>query len=186
MSILVAGLVVLLGIHLLPSFSSVRDGLVESWGEKKYKGIYSLVSAVGLGLIIWGFATREIVEVFTPPAWGRPLAHALMPISFILLAAPDMKPNNIKRIVKHPMLWGVTLWAAVHLANNGDMASLLLFGGFLVFAIIDLFTATARGKVPTFGKQPITRDLTVVAVGLVGYGVFMMWLHEWLIGVPVV
>jgi len=186
MSILISGLVIFLGIHLLPAFATTRNGLVEQWGEKKYKGLFSLVSAVGLGLIIWGFATREFVEVFIPPDWARPLAHALMPLSFILLSAPDMKPSNIKRLTKHPMLWGVALWATVHLLNNGDLASIILFVGFLVYAIIDMISATVRGKVPTFEKQPISRDLAVIVVGLVGYGVFFMWLHEWLIGVPVI
>jgi len=186
MTLLIAGLALFLGIHMLPTFASAREGLIDKWGEKKYKGLFSLVSAVGLGLIIWGFATREMVEVFEPPTWGRTLALAVMPFVFILMTAPDMGANNIKRITKHPMMLGTLLWAAVHLANNGDMGSVILFSGFLAYAILDMISATARGKVPRYEPQPITKDIVVVVVGLVGYGVFMYWLHDWLIGVPVV
>jgi uncharacterized membrane protein len=182
MVFLVLGIVLFIGIHLLPSLASLRQRLMDRFGERAYKGIFSLISLAGFGLLVFGKAKADFIPVWTPPAWGRHLALSLMPIALMLLAAAYL-PSNVKRLTPHPMLWGVTLWAAVHLAANGDLASIILFGSFGVFALFDIVSANARGAAIAKVKYPAGRDLAVVAIGLIAYGL-LLFLHPYLFGVP--
>ena len=184
MFILILGILVFVGIHLLPTFASLRNRLMEQWGEKKYKGLFSVVTVAGLILIIVGKANAPFVHVWVPPSWGSLLALVLMPFSFMLLAAANM-PSNIKRFTPHPMLWGITLWAAVHLSANGDLASLLLFGGIGAFALFDVVSANRRGATQSKERIPFAKDAMVVGAGLVAYGIFL-FLHPYLFGVPAI
>lgn len=182
MFILILGILVFIGIHLLPTFSARRNRLLEQWGEKKYKALFSLVSFIGLILIIVGKANAPFVHLWVPPVWGGLLALALMPFSFMLFAAANM-PTNIKRLTPHPMLWGITLWAAVHLSANGDLASLILFGGIGAFALFDVVSANRRGATLSTEKVPWRKDAIIVGAGFLVYGVFL-FLHPYLFGVP--
>lgn len=181
---LILGVIVFFGIHLLPSFPSVRQSLFDRLGEIRYKGVYSLIALGGLVLIIVGKAYAEFVPVWEPPAWGRHLAMTLMPLSFMLLASANM-PTNIKRFTRHPMLWGITLWAGAHLTANGDLASLMLFGAFGTFALFDMWSANRRGSTKSEARYPLGKDAIVVVAGLVVYGVFL-FAHPYLFRVPVI
>lgn len=183
MLILILGILVFIGIHLLPTFSSLRERLLAQWGEKRYKGLFSLVSFIGLILIIIGKADAPFVHLWAPPIWGRHLSLTLMPFAFMLFAAANM-PTNIKRFTPHPMLWGVTLWAVVHLSSNGDLASFILFGGIGTFAIFDIVSANRRGATQSTEPVPLAKDGMVVGAGLLAYAVFL-FLHPYLFGVPV-
>ena len=181
MTLLVLGILVFIGIHLLPSFRFARGKLIGRFGAGGYKGMFSLVSAAGLILLIAGKAYADFTPVWTPPAWTRHLALTLMPFSFMLLIAAYL-PSNIKRLTAHPMLWGVTLWSASHLAANGDLASLLLFGSLGVYALFDMWSANRRGAAPSSARYPATRDVAVVLAGLAVYVAFL-FLHPYLFGV---
>ncbi len=183
MLILILGILVFVGIHLLPTFSALRGRLLAQWGEKKYKGLFSVVSFIGLLLIIVGMVKAPFVHLWLPPFWGKYLALLLMPFSFMLFAAANM-PSNIKRFTPHPMLWGVTLWAALHLSANGDVASLLLFGSLGAFALFDIVSANRRGATESTEALPLSKDAMVVGAGLLAYGV-LLFLHPYLFGVPV-
>lgn len=182
MAFLVLGILLFIGIHLLPSFASFRQRLIGRFGERAYKGMFSLVALVGFGLLIYGKARADFIPVWTPPAWGRHAALSLMPFALMLLVAAYL-PSNVKRLTPHPMLWGVTLWAAVHLAANGDLASILLFGSLGIFALFDIVSANARGATTSKSTYPLTRDTAVVAIGLIAYGL-LLFLHPYLFGVP--
>lgn len=184
MTLLVLGIAVFIGIHLLPTFAPTRHKLIGRMGEGGYKGMFSIVSAAGLALIIFGKAYAGFVPVWTPPAWTRHLALTLMPFAFILLVAAYL-PSNIKRLTAHPMLWGVTLWAAAHLSANGDLASLLLFGSLGAYALFDMLSANRRGAAPSSKSFPASRTIAVVAIGLAAYAAFL-FLHPYLFGVPVI
>ena len=105
MFLLVLGIVIFIGIHLVPTNSSLRERLVEQLGVQKYKGLYALIALLGLIVIIFGKAYAPFIHLWQPPLWGRHLAMAVMPFAFYFLAAANM-PSNIKRFTRHPMLWG--------------------------------------------------------------------------------
>ncbi|MGL6111012.1 MAG: NnrU family protein [Rubrivivax sp.] len=188
MSVLIIGLVVFLGVH------SVRI-VAEGWrmrqiaqrGEGAWKGLYSVASIVGFGLIIWGYglARQEPVALWAPQLWARHLASLLMLVSFVLLAAAYVPKNGIRHRVHHPMVLGVKAWALAHLLANHTLADLLLFGSFLVWAVLSFRAARARDRVGQVSYAPGTAGATIVTVvvGAVAWAVFAFWAHTWLIGV---
>ncbi|MCD7059756.1 NnrU family protein [Pelagibacterium xiamenense] len=184
MWVLILGLVLFLGAHSVRIVAPAwRDAqIAERPGA--FKGIYTLVSLVGLVLIIWGFglARPETAFVFTPPDWGVHAASLLVILGFIGIAAAYLPAGRIKAWLKHPMVVGVALWALGHLLANGDLASLLLFGAFLLWAVVDRIAAGRRpDPVPQAG--PVTNDLLAIVVGAAVGLVFALWLHAPLIGV---
>ena len=184
MLLLSLGLVVFVGVHLVPSFPSLRQALIAQLGERQYRAVFSLVAFVGVGLLVAGKANAAFVALWQTLAAGRYVAAVLMPLAFILLAAANM-PGNVKRFTRHPMLWGVTLWAAGHLAANGDLASLILFGGLGAYSLFDMWSANRRGARKSETRYPLTRDLMVIATGLAAYVAFLL-LHPYLFGVSAI
>jgi uncharacterized membrane protein len=189
MAILIIGLVVFLGIHLLTTRRETRAALVGRFGEGGYKLAYSLVSAVGLVLVIVGFgAARDAGPpiLWTPPEALRHLALLLNLPIFILFAAAYL-PGRIKSATKHPMLLAVKIWATAHLLANGDLASILLFGSFLAWAVIARIAAKRREAVEgvPIRAGPARNDVIAVVIGLVLYVLMVTWGHPHLIGVPV-
>lgn len=168
MKILIAGLLLFIGIHLLPTFVGVRRGLLERLGEYPYKGIFALSALLGMALIIIGYRQAGLVPVWNPPAWGRQAVYLIMPIVFILLTAAYI-PGNIKRFTRHPMLWGVTLWAVVHLLVKGDLASMLVFIGLALFALFDMVSANRRGAALSQTRTPYYYDIFIIALGIIAY-----------------
>ncbi|WP_280154449.1 NnrU family protein [Piscinibacter sp. XHJ-5] len=186
MTLLVLGLVLFLGVHSVSIAAPAwRDAQVALRGEKAWKGLYSLVSIAGFVLLVIGYgaARQSPIVLYTPPTWTRHLALLLMLPVFPLLIAAYM-PGRIKAAVKHPFLVAVKLWATAHLLANGTLADVLLFGGFLAWAVADRISMKRRAQRPLPGapERPMN-DLIAVVVGLVIYGVFVTWLHRWLIGV---
>lgn len=183
MTILIIGLAVFLGVHLLPAMPAVRAALVARWGEQRYKGVFSIASAAGLALIVAGYAgSGERVAVFAPLPAAKAVAPAAMTLSFVLLAAANMR-GHLRRLLRHPMLLGVLIWSLVHLLANGDRAGVALFGAFLAYALIDLVSAISRGAVKSFepnGRHDVIAVLAGVVVALV-----VMTFHRLLFGVPV-
>lgn len=184
MAILIAGLVLFLGIHTLPWLPSAHQSLQQKFGNKAFRGIFSLIAMVGFILIIVGKAKAEFHSLWVPPAWGRMAAVPLIYLAFILLPAANM-PCNIKRWVRHPMLIGVILWGGAHLLANGDLASALLFGSFVVYSLIDIVSANARGKNKDLPVLPPKKDIVVVAAGTTAF-IALLFLHPYLFGVPVI
>lgn len=185
MSVLILGLVLFLGIHstriVAPGF---RQQLIDQRGEKFWKLTYTVVSLVGLVLIIWGYglARQDPVIVYDPPVGMRHLTLLLMLPVFPLFAASH-NPGFIKAKLQHPMLIGTLLWGVAHLLTNGTLADVLLFGGILVWAAIDLISNVNRGPV-RLGREPVLRkDISSIVAGVVIYLIFVFWLHELLFGV---
>lgn len=188
MTLLIIGILVLIGIHLVPVSPALRDGLIERLGLAGYRAAFSVVSTLGLILLIYGFAHAPYVGVWTPPSWTRHIAMLLMlPVFPLLLAA--YLPGEIKAKLLHPMLIAIKLWALAHLLANGDLASMILFGSFLAYAGYDRFALKHRpGGEAAFVPDPATarrNDIIAVAGGFALYVVFLVWLHPLLIGVPV-
>lgn len=184
MEMLIVGLVLFLGIHLVPAIPEVRNILVVSLGEKRYKIAFAFVSAAGLVLIAWGYARAPSGPRFFIPFVGAIHAAPLaMTVSFVLLAAANMK-TRIRLALKHPMLIGVGIWALTHLLANGSAKATLLFGSFLAYAAIDLVSARSRNSNRTF--QPVPKmDLIAIGAGIV-LALLVMTLHRLIFGVRVV
>jgi len=187
MTLLLAGLILFLGIHTLGTLRELRAALIGRIGEGPYKGFYSLVSAAGLVLIVWGFARYRdtgYVQVWSPPAWLHPIVLVLMWFAFVALAAAYSPPGWIKGTLRHPMLVGVKSWAFAHLLANGDLGALVLFGAFLAWAAYDRIAVKRRGDMGAPRSGFVTGDVIALGVGSVVYAV-MFWLHPTLIGVPI-
>ena len=187
MPLLIAGLVLFLGVHTLTTLRDVRATAMGRIGEGPYKGLYSLVSAAGLVLIVWGFARYRgggYIPVWEPPAGLHPIALLLMWISFVALAAAYSPAGKIKGLLRHPMLAGVKAWALAHLLVNGDLGSMILFAAFLAWAVYDRISVKRRGDVGAPRSDFSSGDAIALIVGSIVYGA-MFWLHPWLIGVPI-
>lgn len=186
---MILGLVLFLGVHVLTSLREPRASLVNAMGEGAYKGVYSLVSAAGLALIVWGFAHYRAtgwIDVWTPPTAFRHITVALMLPAVILVAASYIR-GRIYTTLKHPMLAGVKLWAFAHLLANGDLGSIILFGSFLGWAVYDRISLKRRADAgaPPIPVGGVTNDLIAVAVGIIAYLALAFAFHPVVIGVPV-
>jgi uncharacterized membrane protein len=187
MTLLIVGLVIFLGIHSVGIFAPAwREAQIAKLGAMPWKGIYSLVSAVGLGLIIYGFgqARQAPIVLYTPPMWLRHVALLLMVPVFPLFIAAYF-PGRIKAAAKHPMLLSVKFWALAHLLANGTLADVLLFGSFLIWAGLDRMAVKRRATqrvVPGAPPSPMN-DAIVLIAGLAIYVLVLLWAHQKLIGV---
>ncbi|MFP1631806.1 NnrU family protein [Zhengella sp. ZM62] len=182
---LVLGLVLFLGVHsvriVAPAWAEAKKA---SMGEGPWKGVYSIVSVIGFVLIVWGYgeARWSAPVLWSPPFWLGHVTALLMVFAMIALAAYMLPAGRIKAALKHPMLVAVKIWALGHLLINGDLASILLFGGFLVWAVFDRISVKRRGvAVPAAG--PVQWDIATVLLGLAIYALFVWKLHLWLFGV---
>ena len=188
MTLLILGLVIFLGVHSVRIFGEgFRTAQLARLGPNGWKGVYSLASIVGFALLVWGYgeARQTPVVLWAAPIWTRHLAALLMLLSFVLLAAAYVPRNGLKAKVHHPMVLGVKVWALAHLLANNTLADLLLFGAFLVWAVLSFRAARQRdraaGTVYPAGTAAGT-GITVV-VGVVAWAVFAFWAHGFLIGV---
>ncbi len=93
--------------------------------------------------------------------------------------------GRIRKITRHPMLLGVLMWAAAHLLVNGDVASILLFGSFAAFSVVDMVLANARGDAPVYVLKPV-HDLMAIVGGALVYLVFLLFAHSFLFGVQII
>lgn len=188
MTYLILGLALFLGTHSLRIVAGGwREAQLARFGEKRWKGLISLLSALGLGLIVWGYgmARADPVVLWMPPTWARHLAALLTLPAFVLLVAAYLPGSHIKARVGHPMVAGVKLWALAHLLANGNLGDVLLFGAFLAWAVADFISARRRDRLAgrTYPVCCWTRDASVTAIGLLAWALFALWGHVWLIGV---
>ena len=189
MTYLILGLIIFFGAHLFSAFRSRAPGrdIKAKLGYGPYMGLYTLVSVIGLGLIVWGFgAARPAPILYVPPAGLAHLNLALMLPAMILLAAAYTPTGRIKKAVKHPMLVAVKIWALGHLLANGELNSVLLFGSFLAYGVIDRIAVKKRGDNGPGPDAPVSAmgDLAAVLIGAGAYAALLFWLHPILIGVP--
>ena len=188
--VMVAGLVVFLGTHLVTTQRDVRAALIARFGGSAYKIAYSLLSAIGLVLIVYGFATYRAtgwIDVWYPPRWMRHVVLTLMLPTTIIFVAAYLR-GYIWRFLKHPMLVAIKIWAFAHLLANGDLGSIILFGSFLAWAVFDRITLKRRADEggPPIPFGGVRNDVLAVVVGLVAYVALVFAFHPAVIGVPVV
>ncbi len=185
MNLLILGVGLFVFLHLIPCVPPLRNVLAGSFGESRYKILFALLTVASIVLIVQGFGAAPFEPVYQPAIWGRTVAIAAVPLAFVLFAAANM-PTHIRKVVRHPMLAGLFLWAIAHLAANGDMRSVILFGTFGVYAVVATLSAVARGKNPDPTKPArFMMDAIAVVAGLAAAGVVVHF-HAALFGMPVV
>ena len=189
LALLVLGLVLFLGVHILTAQRGLRARLVGVTGEGTYKILYSVVSLAGLLLIAYGFGRYRAtgwVDVWSPPAFMKHITIGLMLPAVILVAASYLR-GRIYATLKHPMLAGVKLWAFAHLLTNGDLGSIILFGSFLAWAVYDRISLKRRTDpgAPPIPVGGMTNDALAIVVGVVAYLALGFVFHPAVIGVAV-
>lgn len=191
MTTFVLGLVIFFGLHFLPMASGLKANVVSRLGLLPYKAIYSVLSIVGLILMVQGYVAVQSGDnpiLYTPPSWTRHLTMLLMVPVFILLISAYVQ-GRIKARFRHPMLVAIKIWAFAHLLVRGDLASVMLFGSFLAWAVIDRISLKRRTDgepmvaIHVGKKRPIVDGLIVLA-GLAFFGWFVWQGHALVIGVP--
>lgn len=188
MALLIAGLILFLGAHSTRVFADDwRSGMIERLGEMKWKGIVTALSIAGFVLMIVGYdqARMTTTVLWQPPLWTRHLAILLNLLAFILLASAYVPRNSIKAKIGHPMVAGVKIWALAHLLANGTLADVILFGGFLLWAVLDFRVSRRRDRMnaTVYPSGAMANTLLTLLVGLGAGVVFMLWLHARWIGV---
>jgi uncharacterized membrane protein len=188
MAFLLLGLILFLGAHSVRVVAEPwRTAMLARLGEPAWKGLYSVLSLLGFVLLVWGFgqARQQPVLLWAVPLWTRHLAALLMLPAFVLLVAAYVPGNAIKARLAHPMLLGTKVWALAHLLANGQLHHLLVFGGFLAWAVLCFRAARQRDAAAGRVVPASTTGRTALAivVGTVAWALFAFLLHRLLIGV---
>lgn len=190
MSLMLLGLAIFIGVHLVPIARTTREGLIDQLGEGGYKLAFSLTSLAGFAMLVIGFGVYRNSGYFPlwyPPSWTRHIAFTINLPIFILLLATYL-PGRIKTAVKHPMLLAVKLWATAHLIANGDLGDTIIFASFLGWAVLARIAAKRREAVEGAPDRsgPVRNDIIAVVGGLALYALMLTVLHPLLIGVKLV
>ena len=166
MNMMIAGLVLFLGLHLIPTVPALRARLIAKLGANVYRALFALGSALGLVLIVAGYWHRPPrAQLFEPYSAARAAAPLLVSLAFVLLASANMR-THIRKTLQHPMLLGLLLWSGVHLFANGDLTGTILFASFFAYSILALLSAIQRHAVKPF--EPSWQfDAMAVAAGLI-------------------
>jgi uncharacterized membrane protein len=188
LTIMIVGLLLFLGVHAFVTRREQRAQAIARWGEGPYKLGFSVISALGLALIVYGFARYRAtgwIDIWLPPPWTRHVAVALTLPAIVFVVAAYI-PGHIKRALKHPMLAGVKLWALAHLLANGDLGSIILFGSILVWAVYDRVSLKQRSD-PGAPPTPVSgwrNDVIAIIVGVLAYLALGFIFHPLVLGVP--
>jgi uncharacterized membrane protein len=188
MTVLILGLLLFLGVHSARVFAEPwRARTIQRLGPNGWKGLYSVASLAGFVLIVYGFglARQAPTLLWVPPVWTRHLSALLMLPALILLVAAYVPGNQIKGRLHHPMVLGVKVWAFGHLIANQMLHELILFGAFLVWAVLSYRAAKARDRAAGTAYPAGSVAMTIVALvaGTLAWAAFAFWLHGPLFGV---
>ena len=186
MTLLIGGLLLFLGVHALRIVAEPwRNDVIARIGVHRFRAVYSLVSIAGLWMLVQGYAGARWSSptLYHPPEWTHYLAIALALPAMILLVATYLPGTRIKRVVGHPMMLGIRIWAGAHLLANGRLADVVLFGSFFAWALFAHHAARARDRAagtrpPEAG--PWSRDLMAISGGVLLWAVTILWLHQWI------
>ena len=183
MYMLVIGVLLWIVAHLVPAVApSFRKGLLDSLGKGPYRGVFSLVILGSLALIVFGWRSTPEEYLYALPAGARMVAFALICLSFIVIGAA-FHPSRIKRMIRHPMLTGVFIWAAAHLLVNGTTRALVLFGGLGAWALLEIVLINRRDGEYTKPEKPdFSEELRGTFISA-GFLLLVLFLHPYFAGV---
>ncbi|MBT5185632.1 MAG: NnrU family protein [Kordiimonadaceae bacterium] len=184
MDLLLAGVLLWSGVHFIPGFlPNLKASLVEKLGNG-YRGLFSLTVVLSIVMMVFGWRASEPEMIYMLPEWSFSVTRLLMFFAFFLIGAAHAKVN-IKRVIRHPMLSGVIVWSGAHLLSNGDSRSIILFGGLLIWAVIEILIINKRdGAWEKLEKMPFKNDIIAVVITFLVYTAFM-FVHPYIAGVPV-
>ena len=188
MNALIVGLVIFFGVHFYSSFRSRAPGkdMREKLGYGPFMGLVSLAAIIGLGLIIWGYGQSRPSDIlYQAPTWGQHLNLMIMWLAMILLVSAYAPTGYIKEFVRHPMLMATALWGIGHLLSNGELNSVLLFGSFLAFAVVDRVAVGMRSGGDGPNAEGVLGDVIAFFGGSAAFAAIVYWLHPILFGVVV-
>lgn len=178
MAWLVLGLFLFLVPHQLKAYApNLRESLLARYGEKRFKGVYSLIALLGLILIVLGYRSAEYIWLWQPLPGSPFVTHGLMLLAVAFLVAPKM-PNSWGKAVKHPMLVGIFLWGVAHLWLNGHVKGVLLFAGFALYA---LSNGVRQNWQMPLKPVALWQNLLWLVVSVLAYGV-IRYIHVLLAG----
>jgi uncharacterized membrane protein len=198
MALLILGLVLFLGAHSTRIFAeNWRQATLERLGEKGYKGVYTLVSLLGFGLMMFGFdqVRWDSPVLWSPPVWAKHGAALLMLVSLVLLACVYSPRNAIKAKLHHPMVLSVKVWALAHLLANPRLADVVLFGAFLLWSVLNFRAARQRDRLAAAslsaceGSGSLEPEVSsaatwrAIGIGVVVWAFLLSRGHAWLFGV---
>ena len=198
MALLILGLVLFLGAHSTRIFAeNWRQAILERLGEKAYIGVYTLVSLLGFGLMVFGFdqVRWDSPLLWAPPVWVKHAAALLMLLSLVLLASAYTPRNAIKAKLHHPMVLSVKVWALAHLLANPRLADVVLFGAFLLWSVLNFRAARQRDRLAAASEQAgegsaalqpeisISATWRAIGIGVVVWAFLLSRGHTWLFGV---
>ena len=180
MILLILGLAIFIAVHLLPVFAKSRhDALVAKFGEAPWKGIAALILTGSVVLMVLGYQQADFIAVWTPPGFMVHINNLLMIIAIVFFFA-GRAPGNIKCYTRHPQLNGLKTWAVAHLLVNGDLASIILFGGLLGWGVAAMVGSNIRdGKGPMPEKGPWAPTLIHLGLSAVAFAI-ITGVHSWL------
>jgi uncharacterized membrane protein len=183
MTKLTLGVLLFCIVHLIPSLlPDLKKSLSDRLGEYPYKGLFTLLMVFSVFLIVTGWKSSTLESLYVPPIWGSHFTALLVLAAFILFGAP-YPANNIKRILRHPQLLGTVCWCLGHLLANGELRSIILFGGLGVWAVAEMLLINRReGEWTRPDPAPLRNDVSLVAISVLVYAMFL-YSHEWLLGV---
>ena len=195
MTWLILGLILFLGAHSVRVVAdNWRAEKIAAWGDKAFKGVYTLVSILGFYLLVVGYGEARLqpLALWNPPIFTRHISMLLMLLSSILLIATYIPRNHFKMRLRHPMVLSVKVWALSHLLANGNLADLVLFGSFLIWAVLNFRSARARDRAQVENSVAIEDSLpkpnlyaTLFALfgGMALWAVITFVLHAKVVGV---
>ena len=195
MILLAIGLALFIAVHSVRIVApDAREAAIERIGEGPWKGIYAVLSLLGLVLVGrgWGEAARE--PLYGQQGWAVAALLILMPVLLVLLVAGNLPAGHIRRAARHPMMIAALGWATLHLFVNGDSAAVLLFGALAAWSAVELWPLLRREGVAALGPHgdapppeaapvPWWPDIAALVGGFALYGWFVVQGHEWLFGV---
>jgi len=183
MIFLILGVLIWSGVHLIPSLAvPQRAAWIERIGEGPYKGLFALSLVGAIVLMVMGWRSTAPVAVYTAPAWGVWFGNVAMLVSLVLFMGSNV-PCNLKRVVRHPQLTGVAIWALAHLVANGDLRSLVLFGGIGLWAVVEVVSINRRdGDWEKPEPLPLSAEVKPLVAGVITY-IVLVFAHPYLSGV---
>lgn len=188
MIILILGLIIFIAIHMVSNNRVKREEIITKYGEGAYKGVYTVISFIGVGLIAHGFYKYRqsgYIEIWSPPKAMMHINMLFSSVAMILLVAANLKAGFIKSRLKHPFLIGIKLWAFGHLLANGDLGSMLIFGAFLGYSVFNRIQLKKRGESAPAPFAFGLPDILSIIIGSALTYWLIKGLHMWLIGVPI-
>ena len=175
MTLLIAGLVLWWGAHVFKRVAPQRRAAMGEAG----KGVMAVLIVLSVVLMVIGYRGAAVIDLWFPPAFLVHLNNLLMILAFYLYAASGMK-TAITRSIRHPQLTAVKTWAVAHLLVNGDLASVVLFGGLLAWAVVEVILINRAQPDWTRPSQVPARKEIMAVVGAVVVSGIVMLIHNWL------